>query len=123
MLDPAGFDLPPIPPKRYFAIGEVSKLCETKPQVLRYWETVFPQLKPVKRRGRRYYQRHEVKLIRNICRMLYKEGYTISGARSQLEQLANDNSESGVAAKSTQEISKMVSQLIEELSEVQQILS
>ncbi len=123
MLDPTGFELPPIPPKRYFAIGEVSKLCEIKPQVLRYWETVFPQLKPVKRRGRRYYQRHEVKLIRHICRMLYKEGFTISGARSQLEQLANDNSESGVAAKSTQEASKMVSQLIEELSEVQQILS
>ncbi len=122
MLDPSGFELPPIPPKRYFAIGEVSKLCEIKPQVLRYWETVFPQLKPVKRRGRRYYQRHEVKLIRQICRMLYKEGFTISGARSQLEQLAND-SESGVVVKSTQDTSKMVSQLIEELSEVQQILS
>ncbi len=127
MLDPTGFELPPIPPKRYFAIGEVSKLCEIKPHVLRYWETVFPQLKPVKRRGRRYYQRHEVKLIRHISRMLYKEGYTISSARRQLEEMSDDNLEIDLktrnAAKDTEWSSRMVSQLIDELTEVQQILS
>ena len=123
MLDPAGFELPPIPPKRYFAIGEVSKLCEIKPHVLRYWESVFPQLKPVKRRGRRYYQRHEVKLIRRISRMLYKEGFTISSARRQLGEVADDNFETSAAIKNTQWSNRMLSQLIEELSEVQQILS
>ena len=86
MLDARGFDLPPIPAKRYFAIGEVSKLCQVKPHVLRYWEQEFPHLKPVKRRGnRRYYQLHEVKLIRQIRHLLHVEGYTISGARAQLE--------------------------------------
>jgi len=86
MLDPKGFDLPPIPAKRYFAIGEVSKLCEVKPHVLRYWEQEFPHLKPVKRRGnRRYYQLHEVKLIRQIRHLLHVEGYTINGARAQLD--------------------------------------
>lgn len=77
--------LPPIPAKRYFTIGEVSELCGVKPHVLRYWEQEFTQLKPVKRRGnRRYYQHHEVLLIRKIRSLLYDEGFTISGARNRL---------------------------------------
>jgi DNA-binding transcriptional MerR regulator len=80
-------DLPPIPAKRYFTIGEVSELCGVKPHVLRYWEQEFTQLKPVKRRGnRRYYQHHEVLLIRRIRQLLYDEGFTISGARHRLDQ-------------------------------------
>lgn len=79
--------LPPIPAKRYFTIGEVSDLCGLKPHVLRYWEQEFTQLKPVKRRGnRRYYQHHEVLLIRRIRELLYKEGFTISGARLKLAE-------------------------------------
>jgi DNA-binding transcriptional MerR regulator len=78
--------LPPIPAKRYFTIGEVSELCGVKPHVLRYWEQEFTQLKPVKRRGnRRYYQHHEVLLIRRIRELLYEQGFTISGARNKLE--------------------------------------
>ena len=80
-------DLPPIPAKRYFTIGEVSELCGVKPHVLRYWEQEFTQLKPVKRRGnRRYYQHHEVLLVRRIRELLYREGFTISGARNRLEE-------------------------------------
>jgi len=83
-------NLPPIPAKRYFTIGEVSELCGVKPHVLRYWEQEFTQLKPLKRRGnRRYYQHHEVLLIRRIRHLLYEEGYTISGARNRLGD-AND---------------------------------
>jgi DNA-binding transcriptional MerR regulator len=79
-------ELPPIPAKRYFTIGEVSELCGVKPHVLRYWEQEFTQLKPVKRRGnRRYYQHHEVLLIRRIRQLLYEEGFTISGARNRLD--------------------------------------
>src|SRR5579885_2552502 len=79
-------DLPSIPAKRYFTIGEVSDLCGVKPHVLRYWEQEFTQLKPVKRRGnRRYYQHHEVLLIRRIRELLYEEGFTISGARNRLD--------------------------------------
>jgi DNA-binding transcriptional MerR regulator len=79
--------LPPIPAKRYFPIGEVSDLCGVKPHVLRYWEQEFTQLKPVKRRGnRRYYQHHEVLLVRRIRELLYEEGFTIQGARSRLGQ-------------------------------------
>jgi DNA-binding transcriptional MerR regulator len=78
-------NLPPIPAKRYFTIGEVSDLCGVKPHVLRYWEQEFTQLKPVKRRGnRRYYQHHEVLLIRRIRSLLYEQGFTISGARNRL---------------------------------------
>lgn len=77
--------LPPIPAKRYFTIGEVGDLCGVKPHVLRYWEQEFTQLKPVKRRGnRRYYQHHEVLLIRRIRELLYEQGFTISGARNKL---------------------------------------
>jgi len=85
-------ELPPIPAKRYFTIGEVSELCGVKPHVLRYWEQEFTQLKPVKRRGnRRYYQHHEVLLIRRIRELLYEEGFTISGARNRLDSsLANE---------------------------------
>ena len=79
-------ELPPIPAKRYFTIGEVSELCGVKPHVLRYWEQEFTQLRPVKRRGnRRYYQHHEVLLVRRIRELLYQEGFTISGARNRLE--------------------------------------
>ncbi|MBL8469863.1 MerR family transcriptional regulator [Methyloversatilis discipulorum] len=78
--------LPAIPAKRYFTIGEVSELCGVKPHVLRYWEQEFTQLKPVKRRGnRRYYQHHEVLLVRRIRQLLYEEGFTISGARNRLD--------------------------------------
>ena len=83
--------LPPIPAKRYFTIGEVSELCGVKPHVLRYWEQEFTQLKPVKRRGnRRYYQHHEVLLIRRIRELLYEQGFTISGARNRLDSRASD---------------------------------
>src|SRR5690349_15726058 len=81
--------LPPIPAKRYFTIGEVSELCAVKPHVLRYWEQEFAQLKPVKRRGnRRYYQHHEVLLIRRIRDLLYEQGFTINGARHRLDSEA-----------------------------------
>ncbi len=87
MLEPSqNNELPPIPGKRYFTIGEVSELCNVKPHVLRYWEQEFPQLQPVKRRGnRRYYQRHDVLLIRQIRALLYEQGFTIGGARQRLE--------------------------------------
>src|SRR6478609_8408581 len=94
-------ELPPIPAKRYFTIGEVSDLCGVKPHVLRYWEQEFTQLKPVKRRGnRRYYQHHEVLLIRRIRELLYEEGFTISGARNRLDSARLDSArlENGHAA-------------------------
>jgi DNA-binding transcriptional MerR regulator len=92
--------LPAIPAKRYFTIGEVSELCGVKPHVLRYWEQEFTQLKPVKRRGnRRYYQHHEVLLIRRIRDLLYEQGFTISGARHRLDEVA----EVAVEVNSTQE--------------------
>jgi len=85
--------LPHIPAKRYFTIGEVSDLCCVKAHVLRYWEQEFTQLKPVKRRGnRRYYQHHEVLLIRRIRELLYEQGFTISGARNKLENRMMDHS-------------------------------
>ena len=91
MLEPSHNDeLPAIPGKRYFTIGEVSELCDVKPHVLRYWEQEFPQLKPVKRRGnRRYYQRQDVLTIRQIRSLLYEQGFTIGGARQQLSGDAN----------------------------------
>ena len=99
--------LPPIPAKRYFTIGEVSELCGVKPHVLRYWEQEFSQLKPVKRRGnRRYYQHHEVLLIRRIRELLYEQGFTISGARNKLDSRlidgdAGENIASGPLATDT----------------------
>jgi DNA-binding transcriptional MerR regulator len=98
MLEPGNNDeLPPIPGKRYFTIGEVSDLCAVKPHVLRYWEQEFPQLKPVKRRGnRRYYQRQDVLIIRQIRSLLYEDGFTIGGARQKLtgEEARSDVSQS-----------------------------
>ncbi|GAB4089458.1 MerR family transcriptional regulator [Hydrogenophaga soli] len=82
-------ELPPIPAKRYFTIGEVGELCGVKPHVLRYWEQEFSQLRPMKRRGnRRYYQHHEVLMVRRIRELLYEQGFTISGARNQLQEWA-----------------------------------
>lgn len=96
MLDPgSNSELPPIPAKRYFTIGEVSELCGVKPHVLRYWEQEFPSLKPVKRRGnRRYYQRHDVLMIRQIRSLLYEQGFTIGGARQRLDGDANKTEKS-----------------------------
>jgi len=116
MLDPEdNLELPPIPSKRYFTIGEVSELCGVKPHVLRYWEQEFPQLKPVKRRGnRRYYQRHDVMLIRQIRSLLYVDGFTISGARNKLV-VENDLSDP------TQRTA-VIRQLIQELEDVLALL-
>lgn len=98
-------DLPPIPAKRYFTIGEVSELCVVKPHVLRYWEQEFTQLKPVKRGGnRRYYQHHEVLLIRRIRQLLYQEGFTISGARNRLGESAIHEQESQVEVERYREL-------------------
>ena len=120
MLDPGNnVDLPPIPNKRYLTIGEVSKLCAVKPYVLRYWEEEFPQLKPVTRRGnRRYYQRHEVELIRQIRALLYIDGFTISGARNQLN---HDNKVAGKPLVSDDRF-EIVSDLIRDLDEVVSML-
>jgi DNA-binding transcriptional MerR regulator len=94
--------LPPIPAKRYFTIGEVSELCGVKPHVLRYWEQEFTQLKPVKRRGnRRYYQHHEVLLIRRIRELLYEQGFTISGARNRLDGPDGDDYKTDVEQSNT----------------------
>ena len=101
-------ELPAIPGKRYFTIGEVSELCAVKPHVLRYWEQEFPMLKPVKRRGnRRYYQRHDVLLIRQIRGLLYEQGYTIGGARQQLAGHADENT----SPNSTRYISEIKKEL------------
>jgi DNA-binding transcriptional MerR regulator len=94
--------LPPIPAKRYFTIGEVSELCGVKPHVLRYWEQEFTQLKPVKRRGnRRYYQHHEVLLIRRIRELLYDQGFTINGARNRLDELVSEPAKQPASARSS----------------------
>lgn len=105
MLEPSNNDeLPVIPGKRYFTIGEVSELCAVKPHVLRYWEQEFPQLKPVKRRGnRRYYQRADVLTIRQIRSLLYDQGFTIGGARQQMSVEGNKQDEdSGVMVELVQ---------------------
>ncbi len=101
-------ELPVIPGKRYFTIGEVSELCGVKPHVLRYWEQEFDQLEPVKRRGnRRYYQRHDVLIIRQIRGLLYEQGFTIGGARQQLKgEKKQENS-----GKNSQKISSLMSDL------------
>lgn len=97
---PASAALPPIPAKRYFSIGEVSELCGVKAHVLRYWEQEFSQLKPLKRSGnRRYYQHHEVLLVRKIRHLLYNEGFTISGARNRLDEAAIQDRENAIAAE------------------------
>lgn len=109
MLDSsAKVALPPIPAKRYFTIGEVSELCGVKPHVLRYWEQEFTQLKPVKRRGnRRYYQHHEVLLIRKIRELLYEQGFTISGARNRLDG-AEDVTDTATAPQATDLIASTI---------------
>ena len=110
-------ELPPIPGKRYFTIGEVSDLCGVKPHVLRYWEQEFPQLKPVKRRGnRRYYQREDVLTIRQIRGLLYDQGYTIGGARQRM----NDESGEGV---SPVEMQAVIKETIEQLEDVLKVLT
>ena len=109
-------ELPVIPGKRYFTIGEVSELCGVKPHVLRYWEQEFTQLKPVKRRGnRRYYQRHDVVLIREIRSLLYEEGFTIGGARQRLESEVQP--ESGTNKK------QLMHELLAELEEIHALLT
>lgn len=107
-------NLPPIPAKRYFTIGEVSELCAVKPHVLRYWEQEFTQLKPVKRRGnRRYYQHHEVLLIRRIRDLLYEQGFTISGARNRLGDARDVPHDADAAVRLTgQEFQSMRNELI-----------
>lgn len=112
MLDPAdNLELPPIPGKRYFTIGEVSELCAVKPHVLRYWEQEFPRLKPVKRRGnRRYYRRQDVILVRQIRSLLYVEGFTITGARNKLTMDDPPNE--------SRERAEVVKTLIDNLEEV-----
>jgi DNA-binding transcriptional MerR regulator len=116
MLEPGNNDeLPPIPGKRYFTIGEVSDLCAVKPHVLRYWEQEFPQLTPVKRRGnRRYYQRQDVLIIRQIRSLLYEDGFTIGGAR---QKLAGDE-----ARTDTSQSQQIIRQLRTELEEVLKVL-
>src|SRR5215213_1377698 len=108
--------LPAIPAKRYFTIGEVSELCGVKPHVLRYWEQEFTQLKPVKRRGnRRYYQHHEVLLIRRIRELLYDQGFTISGARNRLDELVAEPSKAtrGQASPNLGALRKEIESLLE----------
>ncbi len=111
-------DLPQIPSKRYFSIGEVSKLCDVKPHVLRYWEQEFPQLKPLKRRGnRRYYQRHDILLVREIRHLLYQQGFTIQGAR---QRLANETA--GKTADPAEKHQRLARELLAELEEVRALL-
>ncbi len=116
MLEPSNNDeLPVIPGKRYFTIGEVSELCAVKPHVLRYWEQEFPNLKPVKRRGnRRYYQRQDVILIRQIRSLLYDQGYTIGGAR---QRMSGEESEDD-----SNQYKQMIRQMISELEDVLKVL-
>src|SRR5438034_9868052 len=115
MLEPKNnVQLPAIPGKRYFTIGEVSELCGVKPHVLRYWEQEFPQLKPVKRRGnRRYYQRQDVIVIRQIRSLLYEQGFTIGGARQK-----PGGEEARVDVSQSQQILKQVGLELEELLKV-----
>jgi len=98
-------ELPAIPGKKYFTIGEVSELCAVKPHVLRYWEQEFPKLKPVKRRGnRRYYQRHDVVMIRQIRGLLYEQGFTIGGAKQQLSQQEGDDQSMQLCASTLRQL-------------------
>ncbi|MES1944063.1 MerR family transcriptional regulator [Salinisphaera sp. PC39] len=112
-------ELPPIPDKRYFTIGEVSELCSVKPHVLRYWEQEFPQLKPVKRRGnRRYYKQQDIMLVRDIRELLYEQGFTISGARGQLKEKGKAMSvvPPGSASDSLKKIRRELEAIIELLN-------
>ncbi len=116
--------LPPIPAKRYFTIGEVAELCDVKPHVLRYWEQEFTQLSPVKRRGnRRYYQHHEVLLIRKIRDLLYEQGFTISGARNRLSDARDAMHDEDTAVRlSAQEIQSLRGELNQALAELDKLL-
>ena len=116
MLEPTNNnELPVIPDKRYFTIGEVSELCGVKPHVLRYWEQEFAELSPVKRRGnRRYYQRHEVLMIRQIRALLYEQGYTIGGARAHL--ISDNSKEDSIRTK------QLMRQMISELENILELL-
>ncbi|MBL4820504.1 MAG: MerR family transcriptional regulator [Gammaproteobacteria bacterium] len=106
-------ELPPIPPKRYFTIGEVGELCDVKPHVLRYWEQEFPSLKPVKRRGnRRYYQRQDVILIRQIKSLLYEQGFTIGGARQKMSGKDDKFSKQAINTAELKSLIKEVESLI-----------
>ena len=118
MLEPTNNnELPPIPGKRYFTIGEVSELCAVKPHVLRYWEQEFPQLKPVKRRGnRRYYQRQDVVMIRDIRSLLYEQGYTIGGARLQLNESSSDKATSKCDSNTIQQLRMEMEEVLEILT-------
>lgn len=109
-------ELPPIPGKRYFTIGEVSELCGVKPHVLRYWEQEFPQLRPIKRRGnRRYYQRQDVLLVRQIRHLLYEQGFTISGAR---QRLSAESAKGETVRQDDGRLRQLIRQLCLELEEV-----
>ncbi len=113
-------ELPAIPGKRYFTIGEVSELCGVKPHVLRYWEQEFSQLKPVKRRGnRRYYQRHDVVLIREIRGLLYEQGFTIGGARQQLET----EHKTDVSNGSGKDKKRIIAEMLDELESLKALLA
>ena len=122
MLEPTNNDeLPVIPGKRYFTIGEVSELCAVKPHVLRYWEQEFEQLKPVKRRGnRRYYQRQDVLTIRQIRALLYDQGFTIGGARQNMEVDASESKES--KSVNDAEFTNMITSIITELEDILVVL-
>ncbi len=128
--------LPEIPNKRYLTIGEVSELCDVKCHVLRYWEQEFPTLKPVKRRGnRRYYQREDVQLIRRIRELLYFQGYTIQGARAQLQELkqgatpsthakaAGEALAAPVIAAGSQSLQQAIDEMLNDLEQIAQLLS
>ncbi len=109
-------ELPSIPPKRYFTIGEVGELCAVKPHVLRYWEAEFPQLKPVKRRGnRRYYQREDVILIRQIKSLLYEQGYTIGGARLKMSDKSKPAPSPSVSSTELKAVIEELESLIQSL--------
>ncbi|UTA49559.1 MerR family transcriptional regulator [Simiduia sp. 21SJ11W-1] len=121
MLEPSNNDeLPVIPGKRYFTIGEVSELCAVKPHVLRYWEQEFPQLNPVKRRGnRRYYQRDDVLTIRQIRSLLYDQGFTIGGAR---QQMSGETPAAPVVESGDDKFANVIKQMISELEELLLVL-
>ena len=116
MLEPSNNnELPVIPEKRYFTIGEVSELCGVKPHVLRYWEQEFTELSPIKRRGnRRYYQRHDVLMIRQIRSLLYEQGYTIGGAKAHIG--SDDNKENSVRTK------QLIQAMVAELEDILELL-
>lgn len=119
MLGPSDkTELPPIPSRRYFTIGEVSRLCDVKPHILRYWEQEFPRLKPTKRRGnRRYYQHKDVVIARQIRRLIYDEGFTVSGARQRLTTPETPNDDRDVKLSTIREIRAELEEILQLLQE------